>query len=85
MLKIVLCDTREKSPTKGVIQECFIGDENYALVHIPPGIANASKAISGEFAIFCNVASMPHDPNIKYTRIDPDSGEIPYDWNKRNF
>ena len=85
MIKVVLYDMRENSPTKGTIQEVFMGDDNYVLLHIPPGIANASTVISGEYAIFCNVASMPHDPNIKYKRIEPLSGEIPYEWNKRNY
>lgn len=85
MIKVVLYDMREESKTKGTIQEIFIGDDNYCLVHIPPGIANASTVITGESALLCNVADKPHNPNIKYQRIDPDSEEIPYDWSKNNF
>jgi hypothetical protein len=39
----------------------------------------------GDHSLICNVASEPHDPNIKYKRIDPNSGEIPYDWKKKNL
>jgi dTDP-4-dehydrorhamnose 3,5-epimerase len=85
MIKVVLYDMRKDSPTKGTIQEVFMGDDNYVLLHIPPGIANASTVISGDFAIFCNVASETHDPNIKYKRIDPLTSEIPYDWSRRNY
>ncbi len=85
MMKVVLFDMRKDSPTESVIQEVFMGDDNYILLHIPAGIANASTVISGDFAIFCNVASEPHDPNSKYKRIDPLSTEIPYDWSKRNY
>lgn len=85
MLKVVLYDMRKDSPTTGIIQEVFMGDDNYVLLHIPPGIANASTVISGDFAIFCNTASEPHAPNVKYTRIDPLSDEIPYEWNKKNY
>lgn len=85
MIKVVLYDMREDSPTKGTIQEVFIGDDNYVLLHIPPGIANASTVTNGDFAIFCNVASEQHDPSIKYNRIDPLSDEIPYEWNKKNY
>ncbi len=86
MMKIVLYDMRKNSPTYKQFQEIYIGDDNYVLVHIPPGIANASKAIGiNPFCIFCNVASEPHNPNIKYQRIDPHSKIIPYDWNKRDF
>lgn len=84
MMKVVMYDMRANSATNGVLQEVFMGDDNYVLVHIPPGVANASKIIRGDFAIFCNVASEPHDPSIKYRRIDPLSDEIPYDWSKRH-
>jgi len=85
VIKIVLYDMRENSPTYKKFQEIFIGDDNYVLVHIPPGIANASKAISRTYAIFCNIASQPHNPALKYKRIDPHSGEIPYDWDRKDF
>ncbi|MFN8670600.1 MAG: dTDP-4-dehydrorhamnose 3,5-epimerase family protein [Candidatus Sericytochromatia bacterium] len=85
MIKTVLYDMRENSPTKGFIQEVFYGDDNYVLLHIPPGIANASTVVFGDFCLMCNVASEAHNPNIKYKRIDPLSQEIPYDWNKKHF
>lgn len=85
MIKLVLCDMREGSPTRGVIEEIFFGDDNYCLVHIPPGIANGSKGLSEPFALMCNVASHAHDPGLKYLRIDPHSGEIPYIWARKDF
>ncbi len=85
MIKLVLYDMREDSPTKGVLQEIFIGDDNYCLVHIPPGIANGSKGLWSPYSIMVNVASEPHDPNVKYLRIDPHSGEIPYNWARRDY
>jgi len=85
MMKTVLCDMRAASPTHGAMQEVFYGDDNYVLVHIPPGVANASKVIRGELALFCNVASEPHKPDVKYRRIDPYSGEIPYEWTRKHY
>ena len=85
MIKLVLYDTRENSPTKSEIQEIFFGDDNYVLVHIPAGVANAAKGLTSPYALFCNVASEPHNPNLKYKRIDPHSGEIPYDWTRKDF
>jgi dTDP-4-dehydrorhamnose 3,5-epimerase-like enzyme len=84
MIKLVLCDLRENSPTYKKIQEIYIGDDNYCLVHIPTGVANAMTVIGENNALICNVASEPHDPSIKYKRIDHHSGEIPYDWNKKD-
>lgn len=85
MIKLVLCDMRPNSPTQGRIHEIFFGDDNYCLVHIPAGIANGTKGMSEPFALMTNVASEPHDPSIKYRRIDPHSGEIPYDWARHDF
>ncbi len=85
MVKLVLYDMRDDSPSKGEIQEIYMGDDNYCLVHIPPGIANGTKGMSSPFALFTNVASEPHNPNIKYLRIDPHSDEIPYDWARKDY
>ena len=85
MIKLVLYDMRENSPTKGALQELFIGEDNYCMVHIPTGIANGSKGLGFPYSIMVNVASEPHDPNLKYLRIDPHSGKIPYDWKRRDF
>jgi dTDP-4-dehydrorhamnose 3,5-epimerase len=84
MTKLVLCDLRENSPTKDQIQEIFMGEDNYCLVHIPPGIANGSKGLSTPYSIICNVASEPHNPEVKYLRIDPHSGSIDYDWSRKD-
>ncbi len=84
MIKLALYDLRENSPTYKNFQEIYFGDDNYCLVHIPPGVANASKGLIAPFSIICNVASEPHNPALKYKRIDPHSNEIPYDWGKRD-
>jgi len=84
-IKLVLYDMRETSSTFKKIQEIFIGQDNYCLVHIPPGIANGSKGLGSPYSIVCNVASEPHDPSVKYLRIDPYSREIPYDWARTDY
>jgi len=85
MVKLVLYDTRKESSTYKQIQEIFIGEDNYCLVHIPEGIANAMKGLTAPYSIICNVASEPHNPNIKYLRIDPNSDEIPYNWKRKEI
>lgn len=77
--KLVMYDLREGSPTKGVLQEVFLGEENYCLVQIPPGIANGYKAYGDRLVIMANCATEPHDPN-EIVRLDPFTAEIPYDW-----
>lgn len=84
MVKIVLYDMRENSSTYKKIQEIFIGEDNYCLVHIPAGIANGTKGLWAPYSIVCNVASLPH-PGPDYLKIDPYSREIPYDWERKDF
>jgi dTDP-4-dehydrorhamnose 3,5-epimerase len=79
MIKLVLYDPRENSPTKGKVQELFIGEDNYVLVKIPAGIWNGFKSIGVNPAIVANCATIPHDPD-EIMRLDPFSKEIPYDW-----
>lgn len=79
MIKLVLYDPRDDSPTKGQIQEIFMGEDNYVLVKIPPGIYNGFKGIGVKPAIVANCATLPHDPG-EIQRVDPFSKEIPYNW-----
>ena len=79
MVKLVLYDDRPDSPTKGYLQELFVGDANYVLVRIPPGIWNGFKGVGVSPAIVANCATLPHDP-AEIVRKDPFSTDIPYDW-----
>jgi dTDP-4-dehydrorhamnose 3,5-epimerase len=81
--KLVMYDLREKSPTHGELQEVFLGEDNYVLVQMPPGIANGYKAYGDTMVILANCATEPHDPD-EIERIDPFSSDIPYDWSLRN-
>lgn len=81
--KLVMYDLREDSPTKGVLQEVFMGDDNYVLVQIPPGIANGYKAYGDKMVILANAATIPHDPD-EMDRIDPIDNDIPYDWSLKH-
>lgn len=83
MLKLVLYDDRKDSPTKGALQELFIGDQNYCLVKIPHGIINGSKGIGTIPAIIANCATEPHDPK-EIVRIDPFTSDIPYKWDMKH-
>ena len=45
MMKIVLFDDREDSPTKGEVNEFFVGDFNPILVRIPKHVYHGFKCI----------------------------------------
>lgn len=79
MIKLVLFDNRDGSPTKGNLRELFIGEDDYCLVKIPPLIWNGFKGIGEKKSIVANLASIPHDPD-EIIRKDPFSEDIPYEW-----
>lgn len=83
MVKLALYDDRPRSPTRGTVQELFIGEDNYVLVRIPPGVWNGFKGIGVEPAVVANCATEPHDPG-EIERLDPFGGQIPYDWALRH-
>jgi dTDP-4-dehydrorhamnose 3,5-epimerase len=82
-IKLVLYDPRENSPTHGDLQVMFIGEDNYQLVQIPPGVWNGFKGIGVKPAYVANCASEPHDPE-EIARLDPFSPTIPFDWSLKN-
>lgn len=83
MVKLVLFDMREDSPTKGNLMELFIGDDNYCLVQIPVGVANGHKGIT-ETALLANAPDIPHDKGgpDEMIKIDPYNNDIPYNWDR---
>ena len=83
IIKLVLFDNREGSPTEGEIQEIYMGEHNYVLVCIPPKIINGWKCIGTKTAILANCATEPHDPD-EIVRIDPFSPDVPYDWSLKH-
>ena len=85
MMKVVLYDRREDSPTKGLINEFFMGEKNPMLVTIPPGVAHGMKGIGTEPAMLVNVPTEPYryDQPDEH-RIDPHTNEIPYNWDRKD-
>lgn len=77
-IKLVLHDEREGS-TKGQTQTIYMGERNYVLVVIPPGVWNGFMNVGTVEAIVANCATHPHDPD-EISRIDPHSSHIPYMW-----
>lgn len=79
-IKLVLYDNRASSPTRRTLTELYLGDKNYKLVIIPPGIWNAFQGLGKKTAIVANLADIPHDPK-EIRRLDPYRNPvIPYTW-----
>ena len=81
MLKVVLYDNREGSPTKGEVNEFFVGEHNPVRVHVPTGVLHGWKCISENEAIVINTVTetFNYDNPDEY-RLPYDSNKVPYDW-----
>jgi dTDP-4-dehydrorhamnose 3,5-epimerase len=81
MSKIVLFDAREDSPTKGVVNEFFLGEHNHSLVTIPPGVVHGQKPYGTGPSYLINFPTEPfsREGTDEY-RIDPFDNDIPYNW-----
>ena len=83
MVKLVCFDDREGSPTRGHLAELHIGELNYCLVTVPPGVWNGFKGEGTSVSLVANCASVHHSPD-EIDRLDPFSDRIPYDWSLRH-
>ncbi len=81
VIKAVMYDLREDSPTQGELQELYLGD-NYppAVLKVPPGVAHGYKVIQGPMHLFY-VTSNVYNPADE-GRIPHDDPRIGYDWRK---
>lgn len=85
MIKLVLFDNRVDSPTKGEINEFFLGEHNPMLVKIPPLVLHGFKCISEQEAICINVPTELYNYNQPDEfRVDPHKNDIPYDWDRKD-
>ena len=81
MMKVVLYDDREGSPTRGVIEEHFMGEHNTMLLQIPKGVYHGFKCISENEALVINIPTNTYNyAEPDEYRLPPHGGPIPYDW-----
>lgn len=84
MVKLVLIDTRDGSPTKGLVNEFFLGEHQPMLVRVPNGVYHGWKCISLTPSLVVNVPDKP------YNRAEPDEhrldphGTLDYDWTRKD-
>lgn len=83
MIKFVLYDERPDSKTKGELMELYLGEQNYCLVSVPPGVWNGFKGLGTELALVANCSSIPHRAD-EIDRCDPFHNHIPYDWSLKH-
>ena len=71
--KLALYDPREDSPTKGMVNEFYLGAINPILVKIPRLVYHGFAAVGTEMAVIINI------PTALYSYEDPDEYRAPYD------
>jgi dTDP-4-dehydrorhamnose 3,5-epimerase len=85
MIKLVLFDDRPDSPTRGQINQFYMGQFNPTIVKVPRMVYHGWKCTSEEEAMIVNVPTEPYnreDPD-EY-RLDPHVNNIPYRWERRD-
>lgn len=85
MMKVVLYDGRDNSPTHGEINEFFMGEQNMLLLQIPTFVLHGFKTISETEALLINCPTEVYnysDPDE--FRVDPHDNEVPYDWARKD-
>jgi dTDP-4-dehydrorhamnose 3,5-epimerase len=85
MMKIALYDARDESPTKGMVNEFFVGLQNPMLIQIPPLVFHGFKCIGDREAIVINVPTEVYsysEPD-EY-RVHPHDNDIPYSWGRED-
>jgi dTDP-4-dehydrorhamnose 3,5-epimerase len=73
MAKVALYDAREDSPTKGLVNEFYMGTLNPILVKIPREVYHGFTPFGNEMATIVNV------PTNTYNYEQPDEYRVPYD------
>jgi dTDP-4-dehydrorhamnose 3,5-epimerase len=73
MVKVVLYDARDGSPTKGEVNEFFVGEHNPLLIRIPPGVYHGWKCISESESVVVNC------PTELFNYKEPDEHRAAYD------
>ncbi|MFH1615452.1 MAG: dTDP-4-dehydrorhamnose 3,5-epimerase family protein [Planctomycetota bacterium] len=84
-VKIALFDDRSDSPTKGRVNELYLGEHLPGLLRIPPGVQHGWMCISETEACIINIVSEMYDyTNPDELRTHPHDNHIPYDWTRKD-
>jgi dTDP-4-dehydrorhamnose 3,5-epimerase len=73
LIKIVVFDGREDSPTSGRLNEFLVSERNPGLLIIPPDVYHGWKNIGTAEAIIINM------PDTMYNHAAPDALDLPWD------
>jgi dTDP-4-dehydrorhamnose 3,5-epimerase len=82
-IKIALYDQRDNSPTKGVLNELYLGEHCPGLLRIPPGVLHGWMCVSQNEAYIVNIPSEVYCyEKPDEFRVHPHDNDIPYEWKR---
>jgi dTDP-4-dehydrorhamnose 3,5-epimerase len=81
MIRVGLCDMREGSPTRGEVNEFYLGENNDIVLKIPVGVAHGYKTVGVEPSLLVNFPSEVYNPEEpdEY-RLPWNTDQIPFNW-----
>ena len=79
MIRVGLYDMRESSPTRGEVNEFYLGENNNIVLKIPVGVAHGYKTVGVEPSLLVNF------PSEVYNREEPDEQRLPWDTDQIPF
>ena len=81
MCKVGLYDMREGSPTKGVAEAHYLGDNNNIVLRIPIGVAHGYKTVGTEPSLLINFPTEVYNAAVPDEhRMDWDDPSVPFNW-----
>ncbi len=85
MARVVLYDRRPDSPTGGVTQVIYAGQDNPVIILIPAGIAHGYQVLGDKPVMLFYHVTKAYDPkNPDEQRIPFDDPAIGFDWTVKN-
>lgn len=85
MARVVLHDLREDSPTRGVTQTVYAGEDNPVLILIPAGVAHGYQVLGVKPILLFYHTTESYDRQAPdEERIPFDDESIGYDWSIQN-
>lgn len=85
MVKLVLYDNREGSPTKGEVQEIYVGVHNPVLVTVPKLVLHGWMCVSEHEALVVNVPDKAYNYKAPdELRVPAHDPSVPYTWARKD-
>lgn len=81
MIRVGLYDMREGSPTRGEVNDFYLGENNSIVLKIPLGVAHGYKTVGAEPSLLVNFPTeMYNSEQPDEYRLPWNTDQIPFNW-----